>query len=187
MAIADLSFTVPRGGIFVLLGSNGAGKSTSLGIIAGLIGRTGGSVVFPENDSTPSAVLTNGEKREEEAAVADKSKTRRKTRKARGSLGIVPQKNVLFPELTCYQTLQLWSAIKRPASNSLAAEGQSDVFVEKTKEDLERLLADCGLETKIHSNAGNLSGGQKRKLQLAIGLVGGSDSTGRGLCLTTPF
>lgn len=43
-------------------------------------------------------------------------------------------------------------------------------------EDLEQLLRDCDLEKKIHSNAATLSGGQKRKLQLAIGLLGGSQS-----------
>ena len=43
-------------------------------------------------------------------------------------------------------------------------------------EDLEQLLRDCDLGKKIHSNASTLSGGQKRKLQLAIGLVGGSRS-----------
>jgi ABC-type multidrug transport system ATPase subunit len=42
---------------------------------------------------------------------------------------------------------------------------------------LEQLLRDCDLQHKIHSNADTLSGGQKRKLQLAIGLVGGSKST----------
>jgi ABC-type multidrug transport system ATPase subunit len=41
-------------------------------------------------------------------------------------------------------------------------------------EDLEQLLRDCDLEGKIHYTSGNLSGGQKRKLQLAIGLLGGS-------------
>jgi ABC-type multidrug transport system ATPase subunit len=41
-------------------------------------------------------------------------------------------------------------------------------------EDLEQLLRDCDLGKKIHANASTLSGGQKRKLQLAIGLVGGS-------------
>lgn len=166
VAIADLSFSVPRGGIFVLLGSNGAGKSTSLGIIAGLTDRSGGLVVFPEDDSTSSVVRDHTEKDD-----GSSEGSHRKLPKARGSLGIVPQKNVLFPELTCYETLRLWSAIKRPSG---LISGQ--ISVEKTKEDLEKLLVDCGLDTKIHSNAGNLSGGQKRKLQLAIGLVGGSES-----------
>lgn len=44
------------------------------------------------------------------------------------------------------------------------------------EEDLKQLLRDCDLGNKIHSNASTLSGGQKRKLQLAIGLVGGSKS-----------
>jgi ABC-type multidrug transport system ATPase subunit len=50
--------------------------------------------------------------------------------------------------------------------------------VERTPAEFERLLQDCGLELegKLHANAGSLSGGQKRKLQLAIGLVGGSES-----------
>ncbi|TFY82440.1 hypothetical protein EWM64_g1577 [Hericium alpestre] len=131
-AILDLSFDIPKFGIFVLLGSNGAGKSTALSIIAGLLGRTSGSVTF-------------------EGGIA---------RPPRGTIGIVPQKNVLFPELTCYQTLRVWKAIKR-SKDALAGD-----------DDLEQLLRDCDLEKKIHENANTLSGGQKRKLQLAIGLVG---------------
>lgn len=84
-------------------------------------------------------------------------------RPPRGTLGIVPQKNVLFPELSCVQTLRVWRAVKW-SQNS-----ESD-------EDVEQLLRDCDLEVKINSNASRLSGGQKRKLQLAIGLIGGSKS-----------
>lgn len=84
-------------------------------------------------------------------------------RPPRGTLGLVPQKNVLFTELTCLQTLRVWKAVKW-SKHSLA------------DEDLEQLLRDCDLEKKIHSNAATLSGGQKRKLQLAIGLLGGSQS-----------
>lgn len=113
-----------------------AGKSTALSVIANLLGRTSGSVTFEGGVSHPS----------------------------RGTLGIVPQKNVLFPELSCYQTLKVWSAVKRPSN--------SDMEVE----DIEQLLKDCDLGHKIHANAATLSGGQKRKLQLAIGLIGGSKS-----------
>ncbi|KAG1747606.1 hypothetical protein EDB19DRAFT_1685642 [Suillus lakei] len=133
-AIADLSFDVPKSGIFVLLGSNGAGKSTALSIIGNLLGRSTGTVTFEGGVSRPP----------------------------RGTLGIVPQKNVIFPELSCYQTLRVWRAVKHSAQS-----------IDKD-EDLEQLLRDCDLGKKIHSNASTLSGGQKRKLQLAIGLVGGS-------------
>lgn len=113
-----------------------AGKSTTMAIVGGLLGRTRGTVKFEGGVDRPP----------------------------RGTIGIVPQKNVLFPELTCYQTLRLWRAIKRGDGV-----GEAD-------EDLEQLLKDCDLGKKIHFNANALSGGQKRKLQLAIGLVGGSKS-----------
>ncbi|KAJ7655360.1 hypothetical protein B0H17DRAFT_1099089 [Mycena rosella] len=132
-AVSDLTLDVPRFGIFVLLGSNGAGKSTSLSVIGGLTGRSRGAVVFEGGVRKPP----------------------------RGTLGIVPQKNVLIPELSCLQTLRVWRAAKW--SSSSAAD-----------EDLVQLLRDCDLQTKINANASTLSGGQKRKLQLAIGLVGGS-------------
>lgn len=132
-AVNDLSFDVPKTGIFVLLGSNGAGKSTSLSIISGLDGQTAGDVVFEGGLRRPP----------------------------RGTMGIVPQKNVLFPDLTCLQTLRVWKAVKWSRNSD-------------KDEDLEQLLRDCDLEKKIHANAMTLSGGQKRKLQLAIGLLGGS-------------
>ncbi|KAI0076833.1 P-loop containing nucleoside triphosphate hydrolase protein [Panus rudis PR-1116 ss-1] len=132
-AISDLTLDIPKYGIFVLLGSNGAGKSTAMSILGGLLGRTRGTVRFSGNLEKPP----------------------------RGTIGIVPQKNVLFPELTCYQTLRLWRAIKTPSGT-------------RGEEDIAQLLKDCDLGTKVHYNANALSGGQKRKLQLAIGLVGGS-------------
>nr|VWP02214.1 Beta-galactosidase [Ganoderma boninense] len=131
-AVSDLSLEIPKFGIYVLLGSNGAGKSTTMSILAGLLGRTRGTVMFEGGVERPP----------------------------RGTIGIVPQKNVLFPELTCYQTLRVWKAVKRST-------GRDD-------DDIEQLLRDCDLGKKIHYNANALSGGQKRKLQLAIGLIGGS-------------
>ncbi|KAH9885418.1 P-loop containing nucleoside triphosphate hydrolase protein [Cubamyces lactineus] len=132
-AVSDLSLEIPKYGIYVLLGSNGAGKSTTMSILAGLLGRTRGSVLFEGGVERPP----------------------------RGTIGIVPQKNVLFPELTCYQTLRVWRAVKRADTHS-------------EEDDIEQLLKDCDLGKKIHYNANALSGGQKRKLQLAIGLIGGS-------------
>ena len=110
-----------------------AGKSTALSILGGLTGSSGGTVTFAGGIYKPP----------------------------RGTIGIVLQSNVLFPDLTCIQTLHVWKAVKWSTN--------SDKL-----EDLDQLLCDCDLKAKICSNANTLSGGQKRKLQLAIGLVGGS-------------
>ena len=69
--------------IDINLPSLSAGKSTTLSILAGLLGRTSGSVQFENGSEAPTETPK------------------------RGSMGIVPQKNVLFPELTCYQTLRM--------------------------------------------------------------------------------
>jgi len=103
-----------------------------LSIIGGLLGHTRGCILFEGGSVVPP----------------------------RGTIGIVPQKNVLFPDLTCRQTLRLWHAVKATTADH--------------EEDIDQLLRDCDLEKKINANASTLSGGQKRKLQLAIGLVGGS-------------
>ncbi|KDR85831.1 hypothetical protein GALMADRAFT_234928 [Galerina marginata CBS 339.88] len=132
-AVSNLSLDIPKTGIFVLLGSNGAGKSTALSVIGGLSSITSGTVTFEGGVPRPP----------------------------RGTIGIVPQKNVLFPELSCLQTLRVWRAVKWSRNST-------------RDEDLEQLLRDCDLEKKIKANAATLSGGQKRKLQLAIGLLGGS-------------
>src|SRR6202012_2789584 len=43
-AVDDLSLTVPRGEIFGLLGHNGAGKSTAIGMMLGQVWPTSGEV-----------------------------------------------------------------------------------------------------------------------------------------------
>lgn len=43
-ALAGVSLTVPAGDFFALLGPNGAGKTTLIGVVTGLVNKTGGSV-----------------------------------------------------------------------------------------------------------------------------------------------
>ncbi|KAI1324476.1 hypothetical protein F5Y16DRAFT_303201 [Xylariaceae sp. FL0255] len=75
------------------------------------------------------------------------------------SIGVTPQKNVLWDQLTVYEHLRIWSAVKGDA---------------ETPESLDKLIERCDLVKKKNSLAGSLSGGMKRKLQLACMLVGGS-------------
>lgn len=44
-AIENISFTVEKGEAVALIGRNGAGKSTSLGLVAGVIKPSSGSVI----------------------------------------------------------------------------------------------------------------------------------------------
>ncbi|KAG8734716.1 hypothetical protein FRC10_011502, partial [Ceratobasidium sp. 414] len=159
-AVKNLSLSIPARGIFVLLGANGSGKSTTLGMIAGLERPSGGAIEFG----------ADGDGGDGDDGVAGRGGGE-KRKGAGGSLGFVPQRDVLFPELTCYQTVRLWRDIKLPhASLSPSA----SVPLETSPALLEQLLDDCDLHTKMHASASTLSGGQKRRLQLACGLVGGS-------------
>ena len=54
-AIKDVSLEVPDGEIVTLIGSNGAGKSTTLHTISGLIKPKNGSIVFEDTDITGMA------------------------------------------------------------------------------------------------------------------------------------
>jgi|GEM_PF-7028576 len=49
-AIKDVSLEVPDGEIVTLIGSNGAGKSTTLHTISGLIKPKNGSIIFEDKD-----------------------------------------------------------------------------------------------------------------------------------------
>jgi branched-chain amino acid transport system ATP-binding protein len=54
-ALTDISFNVEEGEIVALIGANGAGKSTSLKTLSGLLHPTTGSIRFLEEDITTSA------------------------------------------------------------------------------------------------------------------------------------
>lgn len=78
-----------------------------------------------------------------------------------GGLGIAPQKNVLWDELTVLEHIQIFNRLKAPGSKASKAE-------------MEELVRAVDLEIKMKALSKTLSGGQKRKLQLGMMLTGGS-------------
>jgi ATP-binding cassette subfamily A (ABC1) protein 3 len=77
------------------------------------------------------------------------------------SFGICPQLNVFWDTLSVEEHIRIWKEIKTAASPTIV-------------EDEEDVLVECDLLDKQKAAAKTLSGGQQRKLQLAIAFVGGS-------------
>jgi ABC-type multidrug transport system ATPase subunit len=78
-----------------------------------------------------------------------------------GGLGIAPQKNVLWDELTVFEHIRIFNKLKSPGQHA-------------TKDEIRDLVLAVDLEKKIKAQSRTLSGGQKRKLQLGMMLTGGS-------------
>lgn len=78
-----------------------------------------------------------------------------------GGLGLCPQKNVMWDELNVFEHVRIF--------NQLKSTGAYD-----NKETIEDLIRACDLGHKIKAQSSTLSGGQKRKLQLAMMFTGGS-------------
>ena len=75
--------------------------------------------------------------------------------------GLCPQKNVLWDDLTVLEHVIIFDRLKNLGKAS-------------DKETLKKLVIGCDLELKMHAKSKTLSGGQKRKLQLAMMFCGGS-------------
>jgi branched-chain amino acid transport system ATP-binding protein len=90
--LADVSFAVGRGEVVAMLGRNGAGKSTTLKSIMGLVRPTRGRITFDGRDiaGRPPYQI------------------------ARLGLGYVPEDRRLFPDLTVLENLEVG---RRPAQD----------------------------------------------------------------------
>ncbi|XP_058142278.1 phospholipid-transporting ATPase ABCA3-like [Dasypus novemcinctus] len=88
IAVKDLSLNLYEGQITVLLGHNGAGKSTTLSILSGLYPPTSGQVYINGYDTTTDMT------------------------KIRKILGLCPQQNLLFNYLTVSEHLHFYCVLK---------------------------------------------------------------------------
>ncbi|KAF2090548.1 putative ABC transporter [Saccharata proteae CBS 121410] len=77
-----------------------------------------------------------------------------------GGLGLCPQKNVLWDELTVFEHVKIFNSLKAEKRDS--------------KAEISHLVRACDLDIKLNAKSKTLSGGQKRKLQLAMMFTGGS-------------
>ena len=137
-AVNDLSFSVRKGELFAFLGVNGAGKSTTINIISGILNKDSGKVVVcgEDIDEKPEVV---------------KSK-----------IGIVFQNSVLDKRLSVLDNLKSRAALY-------------GIFGEDFKERLNELDKLLGLHELLPRSLNKLSGGQKRRIDIARALLHGPE------------
>lgn len=78
-------------------------------------------------------------------------------------MGVCPQTNPIYPTLTVAEHLYLYAKIKKSKLDESAL-----------NEEIDQILKDIDLSDKKNFPAGNLSGGQKRKLCVACAFIAGS-------------
>ncbi|KAK2651860.1 hypothetical protein Ddye_011716 [Dipteronia dyeriana] len=136
-AVNSLQLTLYENQILALLGHNGAGKSTTISMLIGLLPPTSGdALVFGKNIITDMDEIRKG-------------------------LGVCPQHDILFQELTVREHLEMFAILK----------GVKKDLVENVVADM---VDEVGLADKINTVVRALSGGMKRKLSLGIALIGDS-------------
>lgn len=129
-AVRGISFTVPHGEIFALLGTNGAGKTSTVELLEGLAAPSAGT----------ARVLGHDPYRER-AAV-------------RPRIGVMLQEGGFPSDLTVAETVRMWAGCTtgaRPVGEALEA---------------------VGLGSRDRVRIKQLSGGERRRLDLALALLG---------------
>ena len=92
-AVKEISFDVNAGEIVTLIGANGAGKSTTLKTIAGLVKPQSASILFEGQEivgKTPDAIVKSG-------------------------ITLVPEGRRVFPNLTVKENLKIGAYLRRAA------------------------------------------------------------------------
>lgn len=129
-AVRGIDFDVRRGEIFALLGTNGAGKTSTVELLEGLAAPAGGRVRVLGHDPYT-----------ERAAVRPRT-------------GVMLQEGGFPSELTVAETARMWAGCVTGARPPQEA------------------LARVGLEKKAGVRVKQLSGGERRRLDLALALLG---------------
>ncbi|MGW7259784.1 ABC transporter ATP-binding protein [Streptomyces sp. NPDC054834] len=129
-AVRGISFSVSRGEVFALLGTNGAGKTSTVELLEGLAAPAGGRVRVLGHDPYL-----------ERAAVRPRT-------------GVMLQEGGFPSELTVAETARMWAG----CTSGARPEGEA--------------LGLVGLAGKAGVRVKQLSGGERRRLDLALALLG---------------
>jgi iron(III) transport system ATP-binding protein len=142
-AVDDVSFAVPKGMIFTLLGPSGCGKATTLRSIAGLETPDSGEILVDGNPVFSSA------------------RGIRVPANSRG-LGMVFQSYAIWPHMTVFENIAFPLQVPRRKASFTRRQIAAEV---------ERVLDIVALAGYEDRQATQLSGGQQQRLALARALI----------------
>jgi branched-chain amino acid transport system ATP-binding protein len=147
-ALSDVDLEVREGETHAIIGPNGAGKSTLLNVCVGRLKPDRGAVIF-------DGVTLTGKKPHEI-----------------NQLGVarVFQTPEVFPELTVLENVMVPALSKRDGHFSF---NPFNRFAAETalRDEAETVLRDVGLQAQLTDFASSMSRGDKRRLELAMGLI----------------
>ena len=153
LALDNLSFTLYENEIYGLLGQNGAGKSTFISILSGLIEANSGSIKYKLNKDDKGLDVRDPQG----------------NKQFRKILGVCPQNNnILYEELTVKENLEIFCLLKYDKKEH----GNNEkYYIEK---EVKELINKFELEKVENELSKNISGGLKRRLCIAIAFCGRS-------------
>jgi ABC-2 type transport system ATP-binding protein len=146
-ALEDVSFRLAAGELVALLGPNGAGKTTLLSILAGVQAPSAGTV---------SRLGDEGEARAGDGP--DRGSARRAGSGAGSGVGWVPQQPALYSKLSAAENLELFARLEGVAEPRAA---------------VAEMLTLTGLSERAHEPVARLSGGNRQRVNIALGLIAG--------------
>ena len=145
-AVNNVSFDVARGELLAMIGPNGAGKSTCFNLLTKFLPPTRGKITYKGEDITAMS-------------PADIAR-----------LGLVRsfQISAVFPHLTALENVRI--ALQRKRGDSFDF-WRSQKVLSAFDDEARSLLVDVGLSEFETTNAGDLSYGRKRALEIATTLA----------------
>jgi lipopolysaccharide export system ATP-binding protein len=152
--VFDVSVKVQKGEVVGLLGPNGAGKTTSFYMIVGLVRTDGGHILIDGEDVTHMPIH----------------------KRSRMGLSYLPQEASIFRKLTVAENVRAILELQHNAQGQPLTEAE-------IAEQLSALLKDLRVEHLHDSPALALSGGERRRVEIARALATGP----RFILLDEPF
>ncbi len=153
--VNDVSFEVNKGEVVGLLGPNGAGKTTTFYMIVGLVKANSGHIFLENKRNKSQLEITQMPMNE----------------RAKRGIGYLPQEASIFRKLSVEDNLKL------------VLEMNESLNQEQKAQKLEDLLDEFGVKKLRTASAVSLSGGERRRVEIARALA----ATPHFILLDEPF